>query len=344
MWFLTLAFCLGAFVVSCAGPAAAQPLDPIGSAIAIRNLVTAELLNDKRQLQKGDDVRQNELIEVGDDSLGELMFKDETKVALGPGSRLVLDKYVYDPERTSGSIILDLVKGAFRFITGVATKPTYLIRTPTASISVRGTIFDLFLRSDGSGWLLLIEGAVKVCNNRGVCRIHDQPGKLVPLDSDGDIGAPARWSSLPGTKKVKFDDAFPFIEHAPQIDPHPIFTRDIIVYGRPTPRRPHRPERDHESKDQSKDQGKGGKGKTVEDEPTGKSGKKSRRPRHASDGDDGPTVGVEINIGGFGKGKRHHPRHPDGHGNKYPRGDGDKHRGPSKGMKGLSVPGLQLKF
>jgi len=51
-------------------------------------------------------------------------------VALGPGSRLLLDKFVYDPQKGSGTIVLNLVKGAFRFVTGIASKPSYLIRVP----------------------------------------------------------------------------------------------------------------------------------------------------------------------------------------------------------------------
>ena len=61
---------------------------------------------------------------------------------------MVLDKFVYDSDKKTGSIILDLTKGAFRFITGVASKPTYLIRTPNASITVRGTIFDMYVLPD----------------------------------------------------------------------------------------------------------------------------------------------------------------------------------------------------
>ena len=54
---------------------------------------------------------------------GEFRLNDDTKLALGPGSRLVLDKFVYDSDKKAGSIVLDLTKGAFRFITGVASKP-----------------------------------------------------------------------------------------------------------------------------------------------------------------------------------------------------------------------------
>ena len=102
-------------------------------------------------------------------------------MALGPGAKLMLDKFVYDGEKTKGTIAVNLVKGAFRFVTGVAAKPSYVVRVPQASITVRGTIFDVFVQDNGVSWLLLHEGAVTVCNERGKCRDLDEPGKLIRI-------------------------------------------------------------------------------------------------------------------------------------------------------------------
>ena len=135
------ALCLPALLLGSA-PALAAPGDAIGSAVTVVNLVTAKLDEDQRELAKGDNVRQQELIEVASDGRSELILRDKTKLALGPGSRLLLDQFVYNPDISGGAIVLDLMRGAFRFITGIAAKPAYVIRTPTASITVRGTIFD----------------------------------------------------------------------------------------------------------------------------------------------------------------------------------------------------------
>ena len=97
------------------GAALASTGDPIGSSVVIVRRVTAEIGPDKRDLSVGDGVRQDEAIEVARDGRGEIKFVDETKLALGPGARLVLDKFVYDPDQTSGTIALNLLKGAFRF-------------------------------------------------------------------------------------------------------------------------------------------------------------------------------------------------------------------------------------
>lgn len=258
-----------ALLLAAFGPLpSAMAADPIGSAIAVTNVVTAEIAKDKRRLTTGDDVHQNELIEVGEESLGELKFRDDTKLALGAGSRVVLDKYVYDPDKTSGSIIMNLVKGTFRFITGVAAKPTYLIKTPHASISVRGTMFDVYVREDGAAWLLLIEGSLKACNDRGQCSVLDEPGKLIRIDDEGNIGKPTPWKSLPGKRHIKFDNSFPFVARPPRVAEVPDFTEEIINVGvippitfwPRHPRWPHRPPGDG---------GHGGKNPTDGKDPTG---------------------------------------------------------------------------
>ncbi len=235
-------------------PAAAAPPSDIGSAVVVVNLVTAALAKETRTLAVGDAVRENELIEVGSDGSSEIRLEDETKLALGPGARLTLDKFVYDRDRTQGSILVNLAKGSFRFITGLAAKPSYVVRVPSASITVRGTIFDVFVEESGRSWLLLHEGGVRICNTRKQCRNHDEPGKLVRITDDGGVGAPSRWRSLPGIEKIAFGTAFPFVMKAPSIDPDPIFSpeqiMDLVDPERPNP--PRRAETDPDNEDDAK--------------------------------------------------------------------------------------------
>lgn len=226
----SILLCLPLLAVSADG-ACAQSLRPVGSTVTVVNLVTAEFNRDTRTLQRGDPVHQNERIEVGRDASSELKLDDDTKLALGPGSHLTLDKFVYDPDKAKGSIVLDLVKGTFRFITGVAEKPTYVINTPSAAITVRGTIFDVYVQSNGVSWLLLHEGAVQVRTARGQCKDLYEPGKLIRIGQNGDVGAPVRWASLQGSDAVSFDAAFPFVAKAPSIDPNPVMTREAILRG-----------------------------------------------------------------------------------------------------------------
>jgi len=304
-------------VLLCCGTALGAPGDTIGSAVTIVNLVTAELKDDQRRLSSGDDVRQEELIEVDDDGRGELLLRDDTKLALGPGSRLLLDEFVYNPDISGGAIVLDLVQGTFRFITGLAAKPAYVIRTPTASITVRGTIFDAFVRASGAAWLLLIEGAIEVCTEDGKCVLHDEPGKLIRIASD-KVDKPVKWASLPDKEEVPFDSAFPFVVVAPEIDPNPHFGRDEIVLGT-FPDRP-RPADTDESKPSDNDGGKKaheGKRKKKKAERHRRRTKKASRRRRKKSAKDAAKIidGLGITIG-IGK----KPRRPGHGGGRKPHG------------------------
>jgi hypothetical protein len=141
----------------------------------------------------------------------------------------VLDKFVYDSDKKTGSIVLNMAKGAFRFITGIAAKPTYVINTPNASITVRGTIFDVYVLPDKSVWLLLHEGAIEASGAKNVCRVLDQPGQMMHIAGDGTVTGPFNWSKLPDNNAVAFDTAFPFVINTPAIDPNPLLTRTQIV-------------------------------------------------------------------------------------------------------------------
>jgi hypothetical protein len=215
-----------------AGIAAADPGDAIGSAITVVNQVTGEFRQDLRALSTGDDVRQEEIIAAGIDSTGELMLRDQTKVAIGPGARLTLDRFVYDPNKTSGAIVLNLIKGGFRFITGVAAKPFYVIRTPVAAITVRGTIFDVYVEDGGPIWLLLHEGSIQACNTRGQCRSLDDPCRVLRIGAGGELQDPGTLNAVPEARQISFDAAFPFVVKPPSVDAQPIFTRDDIELGR----------------------------------------------------------------------------------------------------------------
>jgi hypothetical protein len=291
-----------------AGRVAAAPGDAIGSAVTIVNLVTAQLEQDQRRLASGDDVRQQELIEVDSDGRGELLLRDDTKLALGPGSRLLLDKFVYNPKISGGAIVLELVQGTFRFITGLAAKPAYVIRTPTASITVRGTVFDAYVHASGAAWLLLISGAIEVCTEDGKCVLHDEPGKLIRI-SGGKADKPVKWASLPDKQDVAFDDAFPFVVTAPEIDPNPVFDRDDIVLGT-FPDRPQPPGTD-ESKSIDDGGKKSGQGETRKKKAKKKQKdyKKATRKRRNQDAAsakkvmEGLSIGIGIGIG-LGGGRR----------------------------------------
>ena len=49
-----------------------------------------------------------------------------------------LDKFVYDPNTSAGSVAIQATRGSFRFVTGSQGKGNYQIKTPYGTLGVRG--------------------------------------------------------------------------------------------------------------------------------------------------------------------------------------------------------------
>jgi hypothetical protein len=117
----------------------------IGSAASVRNQVEGILGGQTNNLSSGSSVHSNELIRSGEAAVAELVFVDQTKLSVGPRSEVRLDKFVYDPNKRGGAVVVQASRGAYRFITGVQDPRNYEIKTPYATLGVRGTVLELNL-------------------------------------------------------------------------------------------------------------------------------------------------------------------------------------------------------
>lgn len=221
---VTGALCLAACPVLAATP-------EIGDAVAVKNEVTAETGDDTRKLAKGEKVFQNEILVTSPDASAEIQLLDKTKLAVGSSARIVLDKFIYDPNAAPGSISINLAKGAFRFITGKSPKTAYEIKTPTASMGVRGTVFDVFVADDGETVVLLHEGGVDVCPTPTSCQRHDKVGHILKVGLGGVLSAPLKWDgALLGG--IAVTQAFPFVGKKLVIDPVRRLTHASLLSGK----------------------------------------------------------------------------------------------------------------
>jgi hypothetical protein len=147
--------------LACA-PAAMAEATKVGEAEIIRNEVVnvgeAELI----PINVGDDLLRDAVIRTSTDSDARFGLIDNTKLTLGPGSTLKIDRAVYSDDSHYKQITIRLTEGAFRFITGNSGKKSYRIETPTASIGVRGTILDIRI-SEKQTLVALQDGKASVC-------------------------------------------------------------------------------------------------------------------------------------------------------------------------------------
>jgi ferric-dicitrate binding protein FerR (iron transport regulator) len=172
--------------------ALAQTAARIGAAAAVRNQVTAGQTGAERHLATGNPVFQNEAVRTGADSVAQLLFSDQTSLSLGPRSEVRLDRYVYDPNRSAGDVAVSFTTGALRFVTGSQNPQNYQVRTPVATIGVRGTVVDL-LMLDGRMYGLLDEGRAIFTLPNGDEVELTHPGMAFEFFSDGSASAPFMW-------------------------------------------------------------------------------------------------------------------------------------------------------
>ena len=105
-----------------------------------------------------------------------LSFEDQTKLEIGALSEVVLDRFVYDPNRSDSEVAVSIAKGIARFTTGVLRHESYKINTPAATIGVRGTVLDLRSRRARNVGLCrgrLGNGHRERGHGRGQCRASD---------------------------------------------------------------------------------------------------------------------------------------------------------------------------
>ena len=162
---------LGALINCVDGVYAAQP--DIGSAALAKNDVSRELSGANGPVDVGDPVFSDEIVRTGADSATKLVFRNSTNLALGPRSKVVLDRFVYDPSQPSEGLGITLAKGVFRFTTGSLKKSAYTVTTPTAVIGVRGTVLDMDVRRDRTR-VTLREGGALVCPRKKGISFEEQ--------------------------------------------------------------------------------------------------------------------------------------------------------------------------
>jgi hypothetical protein len=201
------------------GALAQETVQEVGTAVVIKHKVLATLGDDRRDLREGGRVHRNEYLETGDKAQAELRLDDQTKLALGPNAGLKLDEFVIGKSGGVTTIGVNFVKGTFRFITGSQKKGAYKIQTPSATIGVRGTVFDVYVDGSGDTLVLLHQGAVDICTTSRTCRRHNSVGRIVHATMAGVLSNPIKFSQglIPGVLGV--GAAFPFVGKTLRIDP-----------------------------------------------------------------------------------------------------------------------------
>lgn len=136
----------------------------------------------ERVLRVGIDVQANERVTTKADDRAHVVFLDGTALTIGPNSLLVIDRYVYDPDRKTGDIALSTTRGVFRFVGGAISKNSEVtVKTPSATIGIRGGIAQIAVAENGATSAHFLYGDAMRVTNLGQTTIATRSGSQIQV-------------------------------------------------------------------------------------------------------------------------------------------------------------------
>ena len=132
------------------------------------------------KVEKDLDIFSYDTVKTGKGQVA-IEFLDETRVDITQHSKLIIDDFVYDPNQKTGKLSLKATLGTVRYASGQIAKNSaqnISIKTPTATVSVRGTDFAMTIDEIGSSTIILLPS----CDGNGNCFVGE-----IAVESDAGM-------------------------------------------------------------------------------------------------------------------------------------------------------------
>jgi hypothetical protein len=148
---------------------------------------------DETAAKTADELVQNEALRTEEESTIQVKFVDGSELSVEQSSEMVLSDYVFDGSTASG--LIDLNDGLFHFRSNGNDDQGVALRTPVATIGVRGTEFLVHVDGDDATVIDILDGAVEARphgTGRAVTCVGGQSILIAGEDEDaqcGDIGS-----------------------------------------------------------------------------------------------------------------------------------------------------------
>ncbi len=142
-----------------------------------------------RTLGKGLALKEGDRLTTSESSTAIVRLQDGTRMTVRPNSDMVLQQYRFKENANDNSMVLELLRGGFRALTGLISKNApnaARIKTSTATIGIRGTDFDARLCTKDCG----VESARVTESSRpnaiqASARVLGSRGEINAIDTTG---------------------------------------------------------------------------------------------------------------------------------------------------------------
>lgn len=141
----------------------------IGAVLDAKPGATITVEGEVQEVAVGMTINSGDVIRTDGNGVVQLLFSDNTKIAVGPNSEVELDVSMMRGRQQANSFVMNAIGGSFRFISGDSPKEAYKINTVSATMGIRGTIFDFWIDEDDRTILAILAGAVQMCEPNENC-------------------------------------------------------------------------------------------------------------------------------------------------------------------------------
>lgn len=148
--------------------------EQLGKTILARGNITAERVGKQNALKRLSPVFRQDTLRSGNNARAQFRMVDSALINLQQNSILNLHKYELKSARGDGNVLLELISGGLRTITGSIgkqNKKDYQLRTPIATIGIRGTMYEVEMMPNGGMYVGAWQGAISVRSHSGNCNI-----------------------------------------------------------------------------------------------------------------------------------------------------------------------------
>lgn len=164
----------------------------------------------KRALSARSVVYENDVVKTGKDSSLTIVFKDKSKFDLGPESQFLIDKFSFKKADDEDGITVKILRGSFKFISGLIAKKkpkAMTVGTSVATIGIRGTHVAGEVTATSAKVVLMEKedptaaNKIEVFNEFGSVSI-DEPGYGTEIPDEFSPPSPIRRMRLQTTTNI----------------------------------------------------------------------------------------------------------------------------------------------
>jgi hypothetical protein len=151
--------------------------------------------DDERRAAPSDELVSDEVLRTERDSSIAVKFVDGSELGVESQSEVVLSDYLFDANAAASTGTINLNSGLFHFNSNNVPDSGLVLKTPVATIGIRGTEFLVHVDGDDATIIDILDGKVEVTPLKGGKPVTCEGGQSILVESAktdavcGDLGA-----------------------------------------------------------------------------------------------------------------------------------------------------------